>query len=240
MSAGPSAAVELLSPQQIEARLSRAPVAYVPLGSLEFHGPHLPIGLDALTAHGICLAAAERAGGVVLPSWYSSVGGEHSAYPWTIMSQTPEAIESLLAETLARLDAFGVKRMVLLSGHFAGEQAELIARVADAWNARGTASRAIARTLGQAPQPPVDPDHAARFESLVLHALHPELVNLGQLPDPDAFPAPAGENPFGPDRHQPEHPLFGVFGPDPRRLAWADETPLLNYLVQWVVELGKG
>lgn len=233
-----SAAIEYLSPQQIEERLARASVAYLPLGSLEFHGPHLPVGLDALTAHGICLAAAERAGGVVLPPWYSSVGGEHSDYPWTFMSGTPDSIESLLTERLTRLDQLGVRRAVLLSGHFAQEQGDLIGRVAEAWNAGSTSLRAVARTLGQAPQPPVAPDHAARFESLVLHALHPELVDLAKLPDPDAFPAPEGENPFGQDRHRADHPLFGVFGPDPRRVDWADEAPLLEYLVQWVVELG--
>jgi len=113
----------------------------------------------------------------------------------------------------------------------------LVTRVADTWNARGRLSLAVGRTIGQAPNPPVAPDHAAQFESLVLHALHPDLVDLGKLPDPDAFPAPEGENPFGSDRHKPDHPLFGVFGPDPRRLKWADERALLDNLVQWVVEL---
>ena len=240
MSTGPSAAVELLSPQQIEARLARASVAYLPLGSLEFHGPHLPVGLDALTAHGICLAAAELGGGVVLPPWYAAIGGEHTQYPWTFMSRTPAAIETLLAESLTRLDELGVRRILLLSGHFAEEQGELITRVADVWNSRGASSRAVARTLGQAPHPPVAPDHAATFESLVLHALHPELVDVGKLPDPDAFPAPEGEDPFGPDRHRADHPLYGVFGPDPRGLVTADAAPLLEYLVQWVVELGTG
>jgi len=238
MSLGPSPAVELLSPAQIEARLARSSVAYLPLGSLEFHGPHLPIGLDALTAYGICLAAAEQGGGVVLPPWYAAIGGEHSRYPWTFMSRTPDAIETLLAETLGRLDELGVERVVLLSGHFAQEQGDLIARVADAWNAGGASLQAVARTLGQAPHPPVAPDHAARFESLVLHALHPHLVDIAQLPDLGAFPAPQGEDPFGSDRHRPDHPLYGVFGPDPRDLDVADAGPLLEYLVQWVRELG--
>ncbi len=237
MSLGPSAAIDRLSPQQIEARLERASVAFLPLGSLEFHGPHLPIGLDALTASGICLAAAERAGGVVLPAMHQAVGGEHTSYPWTLMSRSPEPIEALLAETLERLDEFGVRRFVILSGHFAGEQRDLVERVASAWNARSASSRAIARTLGQAPDPPVPPDHAARFESLLLQALSPELVDLSRLPDPDASPAPTGEDPFGSDRHRPDHPLHGVFGPDPRRIDSDDAAPLLEYLVGWVAGL---
>lgn len=240
MNLGPSAAVDRLSPPQIEARLERASVAFLPLGSLEFHGPHLPIGLDALTATGICLAAAERAGGVVLPAMHQAVGGEHTRYPWTLMSRSAAPIEELLTETLVRLDELGVRRLVLLSGHFAGEQAELVDRVARSWNARGAAAVAVARTLGQAPNPPIPPDHAARFESLLLQALHPELVDVSRLPDPDAFPAPRGEDPFGEDRHRAEHPLHGVFGPDPRRIDPADAAPLLEYLIDWVVDLATG
>ena len=237
---GPSPAVERLSPRQVEARLARASVAYLPLRSLEFHGPHLPIGLDALTASGICLAAAERAGGVVLPAMFQAVGGEHSRYPWTLMSSSAEPIEALLAETLVRLGELGVRRAVLLSGHFAGEQQELVTRVASAWNARGGSLLVIARTLGQAPNPPVAPDHAGRFESLLLWALSPELLDLSRLPDPDAFPAPSREDPFGADRHRPEHPLHGVFGPDPRLLDRGDAAPLLAYLLGWVIGLAAG
>lgn len=237
---GPSAAIDRLSPQQIEARLARASVAYLPLGSLEFHGPHLPIGLDALTAYGICLAAAERTGGVVLPAMHQAVGGEHTRYPWTLMSRSAEPIEVLLTETLERMDELDVRRFVLLSGHFAGEQRDLISRVADAWNATGASSRAVARTLGQAPNPPVAPDHAGRFESLLLQALSPELVDVSRLPDSGAFPAPSGEDPFGADRHRPGHPLHGVFGPDPRSLDPDDAAPLLEYLVGWVVDLATG
>jgi len=232
-----SAAVELLSPAQIEERLARASVAYLPLGSLEFHGPHLPVGLDALTAYGVCLAAAEASGGIVLPAWYPSVGGEHSRYPWTFMSDSPPTIGALLTERLARLDELGVRRAVILSGHFAEEQRALVEGVADDWNARATALRAVARTLGQAPEPPVAPDHAGRFESLLLYALHPDLVDVGTLPDPDAHPAPVGEDPFGADRHRADHPLHGIFGPDPRRLDTEAAAPLLDYLVGWVRDI---
>lgn len=232
-----TAAVDRLSPQEIEARLSAASIAYLPLGSLEFHGPHLPIGLDALTAYGLCLHAAERSGGIVLPTLHQAVGGEHSRYPWTIMSDSPAAIETLMTETLSRLSEFGVRRAVLLSGHFADEQRDLIARVADEWNATGEPLHAVGRTLGQAPEPPVAPDHAGRFESLLLHSLAPELVHVDALPDADAFPAPGGEDPFGQDRHRVEHPLHGVFGPDPRRLDVAAAAGLRDHLVTWIASL---
>lgn len=230
-------AADRLTPQQIEERLSAASVVYIPLGSLEFHGPHLPIGLDALTAYGLCLRAAEAGGGIVLPPVHQAVGGEHSRYPWTVMSDAPAAIEALLTETLSRLSDFGVRRVVLLSGHFADEQRDLITRVADRWNGSDAELRVVARTLGQAPQPPVAPDHAGRFESLLLHSLAPELVHVDALPDLETHPAPADEDPFGQDRHRADHPLHGVFGPDPRRLDVDAADGLRDHLVAWIAGL---
>ena len=242
MSAGATprtSAVEKLSPEGIEARLATASVAYLPLGSLEFHGPHLPVGLDALTAHGICLRAAELGGGIVLPPYYQAVGGEHGHYPWTIMSENPSAIETLLHETLTRLNDLGVHRAVILSGHFADDQRQLVTRVAARSNQTNSFLRTVARTIGQAPHPPVEPDHAGRFESLLLHAISPELVNVDALPDPDISPAPAGEDTYGRGRHHPDHPLHGIFGADPRRLDTDSARPLLDFLATWVASLSK-
>lgn len=239
MSISTTAAAERLTPAQLESRLAASSIVYLPLGSLEFHGPHLPIGLDALTAYGVCLRAAELTGGIVLPPSYHGVGGEHSRYPWTIMSESPGSIAVLLDETLGRLDDLGVQRAVVLSGHFAGEQKALVTQVSERWNERGGALHSVATTLGDAPNAPAPPDHAGRFESLLLLALSPELVDVGALPDAEAFPAPAGEDPWGPQRHDPEHPLHGVFGADPRRLDTQSAVPLLEYLAQWVGSLAR-
>ena len=239
MSISTSAGVERLSPAQIERRLEESSVAYIPLGSLEFHGPHLPIGLDALTAHGICLRAAALSGGIVLPPYYQGVGGEHSRYPWTIMSGSPEAIEVLLGETLARLDEFGVRQAVIVSGHFADEQKLLASRVSERWNSGGAALRAVSTTLGDAPGAPEPADHAGVFESLLLLAISPDLVNVDQLPDPLAFPAPSNEDPWGQQRHDTNHPLYGIFGPDPRGLDTKRAEPLLQYMAEWIASLTR-
>jgi creatinine amidohydrolase len=240
VNAGPSASVDQLTPAQVAHRLERVSIAYLPLGSLEFHGPHLPIGLDALTARGVCLAAAERTGGIVLPVLHHATGGEHTDYPWTIMSRSAEPIETLLVGTLRRLEEMGVRRAVILSGHFASEQRDLLERIDRRWNGSSARLRVVARTLDQAPATPVPADHAAQFETLLLLALDPGLVHLDRLPDADDFPVPPGEDPFGGDRHRPGHPLHGVFGPDPRRMDQSAAAPLLDHLVSWAAGLARG
>lgn len=60
---------ERMRPHQIRQCRQRADVAFLPLAALEWHGVQSPVGTDALKAHGVCCAAAERlGGGAVFPS----------------------------------------------------------------------------------------------------------------------------------------------------------------------------
>jgi len=54
-------------PSQVVRRRQRCPIAYLPVGALEWHGSHLPFGTDAMTDEHIAVAAAKKAGGVVFP-----------------------------------------------------------------------------------------------------------------------------------------------------------------------------
>jgi len=230
---------ELLSHLQIEDRLVGSSVVYLPLGALEFHGPHLPVGLDGLTSHGVCVAAAQLSGGVVLPAMYQGTGGEHSKYPWTLMMPTGQAVAENLVAMLRRLDDLGVKTAVVLSGHFADEQRAMLRDVSSDWlQNQGTSMRVITRTMADCDISPVTPDHAGVFESLLLAAIHPDLVHVSKLPALAQNPSidPEGNN-FGSHRHHPDHALWGVFGPDPRELDTSQAPELFAALVKWLSKL---
>jgi creatinine amidohydrolase len=207
-------------------------VVYLPLGTYEWHGEHLPVGLDGLTAHGLCLEAARRGGGLVLPPFYYGTGGGHGAYPWTVMAEAAE-LRPLLERTLERLEAFGVGATIIFSGHFAGEQLELIDGLEADWRARRMRVRSLAVSRSGLP---LAPDHAALFETTLLSTLWPERVRVDLLPPLASAPAidPGGDT-MGPQRHDPAHPLYGIFGPDPRRFDPAAAAPLRDALVDWVL-----
>lgn len=59
----------MLRPNQIKERRSVCPVAYIPLGTLEWHGLHNPIGADGLQAEEMANRCATY-GGVVFPTVY--------------------------------------------------------------------------------------------------------------------------------------------------------------------------
>jgi creatinine amidohydrolase len=57
----------LLTPADFRQRLQEAPIAYLPLGTLEWHGEHLPLGSDGLQSFEFMKLLARKAGGIVLP-----------------------------------------------------------------------------------------------------------------------------------------------------------------------------
>jgi len=54
-------------PAQVVARRKACNLAYLPVGSLEWHGPHMPYGTDYMTVEHISIEAARRFGGIAFP-----------------------------------------------------------------------------------------------------------------------------------------------------------------------------
>ena len=58
---------EELTPTEFRERLVEAPVAYLPLGTIEWHGEHLPLGSDGLQSREFFIMLARETGGIVYP-----------------------------------------------------------------------------------------------------------------------------------------------------------------------------
>ena len=56
-----------LRPGELLHILDKFPVAYQPVGTIEWHGRQNPLGCDAIKAEMLCLEAAKKTGGVVMP-----------------------------------------------------------------------------------------------------------------------------------------------------------------------------
>jgi creatinine amidohydrolase/Fe(II)-dependent formamide hydrolase-like protein len=82
-----------------------APVVYIPVGSLEWHGVQNPLGTDGLKAHAICCEAALRYGGVMLPTLFLGIWGQGRGWEpegWDGYTVTVHG-QASLEETLYRV-----------------------------------------------------------------------------------------------------------------------------------------
>jgi mycofactocin precursor peptide peptidase len=88
----------------------------VPVGSLEQHGPHLPLDTDARIAAAVARRAADGDPTVLLaPPVAYGASGEHEGFPGTL-SIGHEALRVVLVE-LGRSAAAWASRLVFVNGH---------------------------------------------------------------------------------------------------------------------------
>lgn len=64
-----------LTPAEFSTRLEKCPVAYLPLGTLEWHSNHLPLGSDGLQSEEFFKQLATEVGGIVLPMLFIGPDG---------------------------------------------------------------------------------------------------------------------------------------------------------------------
>jgi len=88
----------------------------LPFGSVEQHGPHLPLGTDLFYAEHVCLAVAERVNGLVAPGFPYGICRTMRNFPGTV-SLSPETFAPLVREILGDYVRHGARKFVLLAGH---------------------------------------------------------------------------------------------------------------------------
>lgn len=216
--------MEQMHPDDLEAVLKTSPAAFVPLGTYEHHGWHLPIGFDAVKSHALCQRVAQRTGGVVLPSFFYGTGGGHVAYKWTVMLPE-EQVRPILQATLDQLSRFGYKVVVILTGHYPREQVDMVHRLAEEAGKRNPQTAYIGLSEAEVTTPLEGDrrsgDHAAKYETSIAMALNAEWVKMEYLTsdhDPDEVTladTPRNER----SSYNPKDPLYAIYGQDPREHA---------------------
>jgi len=115
---------------EVEELLKRTDVAVIPIGSLEQHGPHLPIGTDSITAVEICKNVAQKAEVLVVPVVLGGLSEHHMGFPGTI-TLTPATFEAVVYETALSLIRHGIRKIAVYNGHGgnAASMANIIQRI---------------------------------------------------------------------------------------------------------------
>ncbi len=222
---------EEMFPWEFARALTEAPICYVPLGVLEWHGEHNAVGLDALKAHAICVRAAERSGGIVVPPLYWAADtradlpdgsyvtggiedGERYHVPGSMFWIRPETFYHLLLDIYEAIQRRGFKAIVVVTGHWSEEGNLPVIRASGAdFLARHPGMRWLMLTDQEVAAGLHYPhEHAAGGETSLLLAIRPDLVDLSKTLETDSSLRPyyAAQPDHLRRRRETRHKYIGV------------------------------
>jgi len=107
---------ELTGPDFVKAIQKSQGTCLLPIGILEKHGPHLPIGSDLLNARYTALHAAEKEYAVVFPEYYFGQIAEARHEPGTV-SYSRELQLAILQATTDEMGRNACKKILIINGH---------------------------------------------------------------------------------------------------------------------------
>jgi len=107
---------ELTAPDFITAVKQSEGVCIIPMGVIEKHGPHLPLGTDVYTARESSLRAAEKEYCIVFPYYFAGQIFEAKQQAGTI-AYSNELLYKLLEESCEEISRNGIKKIILVNGH---------------------------------------------------------------------------------------------------------------------------
>jgi creatinine amidohydrolase len=180
-----------LAGARVRAWARRAHFAVLPLGSIEWHGPHLPLGTDLILADGFALAVGGAVQAVTYPAIpYAACPGKTQGYPGTIAVH-PDVALRYTCDVLDGILATGFVRVLLLNAHDANMS---IARAAMEWVSRRHRASLLLVNWWQLVMPAetaaeglfighTGRGHGGPYETSVTWAMAPDAVELGAAPE---------------------------------------------------------
>ncbi len=172
--------IEEMSWSEFKEAMAGNDLIIMPVGSLEAHGRHNPLGVDLLVAAYCAKLIGEKVGAPVAPvmpfGWAASLAG----YPGTV-SLDPELYRKVLFSYAESYIKHGAKRFLWINGH--GGNVPILGNVAgDLYEKYGTISSFTEwwTTLKQLKEDWPCDDHGGHFETSVMMAVNPDIVDMAK------------------------------------------------------------
>jgi creatinine amidohydrolase len=174
--------IEEMTMTEFEEGLKLTRTVYIPFGSVEEHGAHLPLSTDTIQAYEVGKKAAKLRHMFVAPPVHYGNCRSTSCHPGTISISTT-TLKGLLKDIVRSLRSHGMKNFIVLTGHAGGAHRmalldageELIAEFSDIniavvteYDLAFTEGKDLIETAGDA--------HAGEIETSRILFSHPSLV----------------------------------------------------------------
>lgn len=101
--------------------IKKKPVAIIPVGSIEQHGPHLPVSTDSDIISYIARKVSEKTGFILLPTMEYGVSFEH--HPFFNLSVKPATLQKVLIDICVSLLRNKITTIIILNGHYGNHKA---------------------------------------------------------------------------------------------------------------------
>jgi creatinine amidohydrolase len=194
-----------LRADELRERAEADAIVILPVGSLEQHGPHLPVEVDSLLGEAVALRTARLVAAkepvVVLPCMWTGISEHHMSFGGTVTLgfDTFFAVVREICQSVVR---HGFKRIVLLNGHGGNENALRVA--ADELTPKLGVSivqftywYAAAQPIAALLERQTALLHACEAETSMTMALRPELVAEDRIRLAEVNLAPAAQDVVG-------------------------------------------
>ncbi len=175
---------ELTAVQFAEALKASDSTCIIPMGILEKHGPHLPLGTDLIDAREIARRAARKEYAVIFPPYFVGQIFEAKHQPGTI-AYSQQLMWNMLQETCDELARNGFKKIIIVNGHGGNNsfltyfgQVQLASRKPYAFYFfRPVSDPVLAEKIKSMRKTTAD-NHAGETETAMMLAHRPDLVHL--------------------------------------------------------------
>lgn len=231
--------LEEISMQDFEKKVKKSKTVIIPVGALEAHGPHLPLGTDTIEVYEIAKKVTKSVEVFVAPPLFYGICRSTSKHPGTV-GIAGDTLRSLIRDIVKSLHANHLKNFIIISGHASRMHLSALQEVGEllleemppdvkialvsAYDVARQAARNICKTE--------DDSHAGEIEtSLILH-LKPHLVKGRGKEEYPNFPHPLLT------RNKRKYWKNAVWG-DPTKASATKGRIISRALVDNIIELVK-
>lgn len=183
-----------LAPRELSRIVAKKPLILVPIGTVEWHADHLPLGVDSLLSVAICEDIARRTGCIVAPLFSCGVCRDlqpERGFYGTVDTIREQTLSDLVTDVLKGYAKMGFRKAVLFSGHF---ETEHFSAISEGMSRAGSIQSVFLTALDLLKYKvrefddvtrtwPFAGDHAAEWETSIMLEYFPDLVDMNKAPE---------------------------------------------------------